>query len=313
MKRLSASRSPSLAVAVVAVAALVAPTGAETSVAQPRAAASVVGAAAPLTAVSAVKSLPVKGRAPKTGYARAAFGQAWADTDRNGCDTRNDVLRRDMRPYVLKAGTNGCLVLSGTLRDPYTTKIITFVRGPASARVQVDHVVALSDAWQKGAQGWTATKRRAFANDGLNLLAVDGPTNQRKSDGDAATWLPPAKGYRCRYVARQATVKRKYGLWVTPAERAAMLGVLTTCLNSGSSSRPRSASAAAPPPAPHPSQHPSRRPHPSPACSTRTATPSAPPAQHPSDPATPAGTPSSTATATASAASSRHAGPRFVS
>jgi hypothetical protein len=180
--------------------------------------------------VTTLATLVVKGRAPKTGYERALFGQAWADVDRNGCDTRNDILRRDLTAYTLKAGTNGCLVLKGTLRDPYTAVSIAFVRGPGtSTQVQIDHVVALSDAWQKGAQRWSGAQRTAFANDPLNLLAVDGPTNERKSDGDAATWLPPRKAFRCAYVARQVAVKHKYGVWVTPAERDAMVRVLQTC------------------------------------------------------------------------------------
>jgi hypothetical protein len=182
------------------------------------------------SALAAVATLAVKGRSPKTGYDRLLFGQAWADVDRNGCDTRNDVLRRDLSAYVLKTGTHGCLVLSGTLHDPYTATTIAFVRGQStSTKVQIDHVVALSDAWQKGAQQWSTTRRTAYANDPLNLLAVDGPTNARKSDGDAATWLPPAKTYRCSYAARQVAVKVKYGLWVTNAERGALARILATC------------------------------------------------------------------------------------
>jgi hypothetical protein len=184
----------------------------------------------PGPARAALGRLAVKGRAPKTGYDRDRFGQAWADVDRNGCDTRNDILRRDLTSFVLKAGTHGCLVLKGTLNDPYTGATIPFLRGQqTSTAVQIDHVVALSDAWQKGAQGWDAAKRERFANDPLNLLAVDGPSNSRKGDGDAATWLPPAKGYRCRYVARQVAVKTAYGVWVTRAEKAAITRILTSC------------------------------------------------------------------------------------
>jgi integrase len=187
-------------------------------------------AARPGPALAALATLPVKGRAPKTGYDRDLFGQAWADVDRNGCDTRNDVLRRDLTSFVLKPGTRGCLVLSGTLHDPYTGATIPFVRGQrTSTAVQIDHVVALSDAWQKGAQSWDTVTRTRFANDPLNLLAVDGPANSRKGDGDAATWLPPAKGYRCRYVARQVAVKKEYGVWVTAAEKAAIARILASC------------------------------------------------------------------------------------
>jgi hypothetical protein len=182
------------------------------------------------SALATLAAIPVKGRAPRTGYDRAAFGPAWVDVDRNGCDTRNDVLRRDLTAHVLRAGTHGCVLLSGTLQDPYTATTIAFVRGQgSSAAVQIDHVVALSDAWQKGAQQLSADTRRAFANDSLNLLAVDGLTNQGKGDGDAATWLPPSKPYRCPYVARQVAVKAKYRLWVTGAERAAIARILSTC------------------------------------------------------------------------------------
>jgi len=182
------------------------------------------------SAMAALSTLSVKGRAPRTGYDRGLFGQAWADVDHNGCDTRNDVLRRDLAPYALKPGTNGCLVLSGTLHDPYLGRTIAFVRGAnTSSAVQIDHVVPLSDAWQKGAQQWSTPRRTALANDLLNLLAVDGLTNQRKSDGDAATWLPPNKPYRCAYAARQIAVKAKYGLWVTTAERDALRRILAVC------------------------------------------------------------------------------------
>jgi len=125
---------------------------------------------------------------------------------------------------------HGCVVLSGTLQDPYTGQSINFERGQdTSSAVQIDHVVALADAWQKGAQKWSAETREQFANDPLNLRAVDGPTNQQKGAGDAATWLPPAKGYRCEYVAAQVAVKSAYGLWVTAAEADAIERVLEGC------------------------------------------------------------------------------------
>jgi len=189
--------------------------------------------AASSKALDVLATIPVKGRAPKTGYSRDQFGQAWADVDRNGCDTRNDMLRRDLTELGLKPGTRDCVVLSGILNDPYTATLINFLRGTStSPAVQIDHVVALSDAWQKGAQQLTEAQRLSFANDPLNLLAVDGPTNQQKSDGDAATWLPPNKSYRCDYVARQISVKSNYGLWVTRAEHDAMARVLADCRDS---------------------------------------------------------------------------------
>lgn len=178
------------------------------------------------TALAAVASLAVKGRAPKTGYSREQFGQAWFDADRNGCDTRNDVLRRDLVNRDMK---NWCKVLAGTRRpDPYTGATIRFVSGGAS-EIDVDHVVALSDAWQKGAASWRPEKRLAFANDPLNLLAVAAGANRSKGDGDVATWLPPAKAYRCTYVARVVAIKLKYRVWVTAPEHDAMVRILSQC------------------------------------------------------------------------------------
>ncbi|GAA3596557.1 hypothetical protein GCM10022419_094730 [Nonomuraea rosea] len=174
--------------------------------------------------------LSVKGRAPKTGFDRDEFGSAWSDVDHNGCDTRNDILKRDLDNEKFKSGTHDCIVLSGTLKDPYSGKTIDFKRGQdTSTAVQIDHLIPLSDAWQKGAQQWSATKRKEFANDPLNLMAVDGPLNGQKSDSDAATWLPPRKAYRCTYIARQIDVKAKYEVWVTSAEKDAMKTILDGC------------------------------------------------------------------------------------
>src|SRR5690625_1693048 len=184
------------------------------------------------SALAVAQTLTVKERAPKTGYSRDEFGPAWKDTDGNGCDQRNDILNRDLTNIMHKPGTGGCVVLAGTLKDPFSDKTINFERGQkTSHKVQIDHVVALSDAWQKGAQQWDASKRVRFANDPLNLLAVDGPLNAQKGDGDAATWLPPNKAFRCQYVARLVGVKHSYSLWVTQAEQDAMVRVLNLCLD----------------------------------------------------------------------------------
>ena len=179
----------------------------------------------PETAQSVALALSVKGRSAKTGYARDEFGSGWVDVDRNGCDTRNDMLilrleNRDM--------SGPCKVLSGDLPDPYTGTWIHFERGGKS-EVDIDHIVALSDAWQKGASGWEFAKRVALANDPLNLEPVQASANRQKGAGDAATWLPSYKPFRCDYVARQVAVKEKYDLWVTQAELDAMTRVLSAC------------------------------------------------------------------------------------
>lgn len=179
----------------------------------------------PAAVPAELQNLAVKGRAPKTGYERTKFGDGWETL--SGCTTRNRVLVRDLADVVMG---EDCKVDSGILNDPYTGTVIPFTRGETTSDdVQIDHVVALSNAWQTGAQQLDETQRVAFANDVLNLLAVDGPTNEKKSDSDAATWLPPNKSFRCTYVKRQIAVKAKYGLWVTQAERDAMARVLSAC------------------------------------------------------------------------------------
>ena len=182
------------------------------------------------TTLDVISILQVKGRAPKTGYTRDQFGPSWKDVDANGCDTRNDILKRDLKSIVYKGFGEDCVILSGVLTDPYSRETINFLRGVAtSSAIQIDHVVALSNAWQTGAFKLTLAQRTAFANDQSNLLAVKGRLNSQKSDGDAATWLPPHKGYRCEYVTKQVMVKAKYGLWLTAPEKAAILKILKTC------------------------------------------------------------------------------------
>ena len=197
-----------------------------------RAAARFPVSAADLAAARAgLAALPVRPLDPDDDYVREKFGQSWADVDGNGCDTRNDVLARDLRDTRLDPDpAAACVVLRGTLDDPYTGEVVPFARGPDSADVQIDHVVALADAWQTGAQQLTAARREQLANDPANLLAVDGALNQQKGAGDAATWLPPNKPYRCVYVLRQIRVKAAYDLWVTAAERDAMARTIDGCV-----------------------------------------------------------------------------------
>ena len=179
---------------------------------------------APL-AVEVLEWLEVKGRAPKTGYSREMFYSGWPTAD--GCSLRQRILKRE---FGGSAVLDGCTVVAGEYDEPYTGKHLVFTeKTQISSGVQIDHVVALSDAWQKGAQYMSYEVRNAIATDPLNLLAVDGSANQGKSDGDAATWLPANKGFRCQYVARQVSVKYKYGLWVTSAEKEAILRVLSSC------------------------------------------------------------------------------------
>jgi len=177
-------------------------------------------------ALSALNKLEVKGRAAKTGYTRSQFPH-WSDPDRNGCDARNDTLKRDLTNITYKVGTRDCKVIAGQLLDPFSGQALIFTSEKST--VDIDHVVALSNAWQTGAAYFDKTKRSQIANDPLNLLAVDAKLNRQKGDADAATWLPPAKSYRCEYVARQIAVKIKYSLWLTAPEKSAMSKILASC------------------------------------------------------------------------------------
>lgn len=180
--------------------------------------------------IDAVKKLKV-GEPEQQPYSRDYFGQAWADVDRNGCDTRNDILKRDLDNVTFKPRTRDCVVMSGTMVEPYTGKQVTFQKGPHSDMVQIDHVVALANAWKSGAAQWDDATRQDFANDPLNLLAVDGPANQDKEAKAADEWLPPNEQFHCAYVARQVAVKTKWDLWVTQTEKNAIISVATQCPN----------------------------------------------------------------------------------
>lgn len=178
---------------------------------------------APL-ATEILEKLEVKGRAPKTGYVRTEFYNNWPMVD--GCNLRQRIIKREFGDTAV---LDGCTVVAGEFDEPYTGEHRVFTEKSQISKIQIDHVVALSDAWQKGAQYMGKEVRYKIATDPLNLLAVDGAANEQKSDGDAATWLPSNKKFRCQYVARQVSVKYKYGLWVTEAEKTAISNVLTNC------------------------------------------------------------------------------------
>ena len=177
-------------------------------------------------AMELLDKLEVKGRAPKKGYTREQFYDGWPDVD--GCSLRQRIIKRE---FGLSAVLDGCNVIKGEFDEPYTGEHMVFEDKVAIQTLQIDHVVALSDAWQKGAQQLDYDTRYRLATDPMNLLAVEGEANKQKSDGDAATWLPKNKAFRCQYVARQVSVKYKYNLWVTEAEKNAIIKVLEKCPN----------------------------------------------------------------------------------
>jgi hypothetical protein len=185
------------------------------------------------TARQRLGQLEVRGWDRTSDFKRYRFGKAWSDDvdvefGHNGCNTRDDILRRDLQNLVVRRGT--CYAQSGTLVDPYSGVIIDFVRSPETSKaIEIDHVVALADAWYKGARSWDPQRRLDFANDPRNLLAVSPKANFDKAFRDAASWLPPNEAFRCDFVARQIEVKAAYGLWLAAKEKKAMEAVLARC------------------------------------------------------------------------------------
>lgn len=181
------------------------------------------------SALELLATMKVKGKAPSLPDARRAFGQRYADTNHDGCDTRNQALQRDLHAVTIKPGTHGCVLASGVLDDPYSGQAGIVYRAKARSPIDFEHVVSLGNAAQTGAMDLTPKQREQLANDPMNVLMVSARHNRSKRDADASGWLPPRKEYRCQYVARQLAVKSRYRLWVTPAERAAMARVLGKC------------------------------------------------------------------------------------
>ncbi|PKZ66368.1 HNH endonuclease [Gordonia terrae] len=177
-------------------------------------------------AAVSLAAIPVSaGRTDREDYDRSAFGSAWSDAasvpgSGNGCDTRNDVLARDLRD-VSAGPVSSCprAVLAGELRSPYTGDFVVFRRDRSAAAVQIDHIVPLSYAWDMGAWSWTAARRLDFANDPANLVAVDGHSNQDKSDSEPARWMPPATGFWCQYAIQFVMVTAAYGLAIDEPSR----------------------------------------------------------------------------------------------
>jgi hypothetical protein len=187
------------------------------------------------TASAALRRLRIAPKGSLAGYDRdcgagagCVFGPAWADVDHDGCDQRDDVLHRDLTAIRVRPGTHGCVVVAGTLTDPYTGATVPFAKARAS-EVQIDHVVPLAAAWTQGAAAWSGRQRAAFANDLGNLMATEAGPNEAKGDDTADEWLPPDPAYRCAYARIVVTVKTRYALSVTAAEATALRGLLAGC------------------------------------------------------------------------------------
>jgi hypothetical protein len=169
-------------------------------------------------------------------YHRSAYGDAWDDDNdapggHNGCDTRDDILNRDLVDKTF-VSIKRCpdAVATGTLHDPYTNTTIVFARGAkVGEAVQIDHIVPLAYAWDMGAYGWTVPERMRFANDPANLLAVQGQANQDKGDSPPALWMPPNAAFDCQYAMQFVAVLRGYQLPVEQASAGALRQAAATC------------------------------------------------------------------------------------
>ncbi|UQX11864.1 HNH endonuclease family protein [Candidatus Mycobacterium methanotrophicum] len=178
----------------------------------------------------------VPSRIHRYDYRRAAYGDAWTDDNdapggRNGCDTRDDILGRDLvdKTYVFIKRCPDA-VETGTLHDPYTNATINFHRGAGiGASVQIDHIVPLALAWDMGAYDWPESERVRFANDPANLLAVSGKANEDKSDSQPALWMPPNNAFWCQYAMQYIAVSRGYALAIDQASADVLRHATATC------------------------------------------------------------------------------------
>lgn len=212
--------------AMMAVLAGCAPVGAEPASTTATGGA-ITAELAKVRVVASRPNVPGYDRSCRKGHG-CVFGPAWKDVDRNGCDTRDDVLKAQLTAVKLRDGSD-CVVVAGELQDPYTGRTIEFVKAQAS-KVQIDHVYPLGRAWDMGASKWSAGRRQEFANDqAINLLAVDGKTNESKGDQGPGEWLPLNKPFRCAYVLQFLQVARKYDLPVTKADADAAGEIAPTC------------------------------------------------------------------------------------
>lgn len=181
--------------------------------------------------IEALNALNLVNAVEDGGYNRSEdFGSAWTDVDQNGCDTRNDILNRDLTAITYKTASDSCTVATGTLNDPYTGQTIDFVRGQeTSMAVQIDHIIPLKYAYMHGATGWSQDVRELFANDPDNLLAVDGPSNSSKSAKGPENWMPENTGYACEYAERFVNVADKYDVSITTNDYDVLYDALLTC------------------------------------------------------------------------------------
>ncbi|WP_431972254.1 HNH endonuclease family protein [Nocardia sp. bgisy134] len=162
------------------------------------------------------------------------FGPSWTDDyegpgGHDGCDTRNNVLAAQLTDVRFREGTRDCVVVSGTLDDPYTGDRRAFRKADAGD-AQIDHVYPLAAAWDMGASTWPPQRRVLFANDvETNLLATSARVNQAKGDGTPSEWLPPSRADHCFYAGRYLTVAVRYDLPVTEADNATLHDIARTC------------------------------------------------------------------------------------
>lgn len=169
-----------------------------------------------------LKDLRVAEAGSMHGYRPSKFPDD--DSDANGCDTRDDVLARDLGD-VHRDGS--CTVTSGTLRDPYTGRTVRYRRDHPGT-VRVEHVVPLPVAWRSGASDWDQAERTRFANDADTLVAVAARTARDRGERPPDRWRP-ARRYQCAFAQRYVTVAHDYDLTVTKAQHDALDTMLGGC------------------------------------------------------------------------------------
>lgn len=148
----------------------------------------------------------------------------WSDFDLDCMNTRHEILKAQADGPI-RFSPDGCYVSMSTWHDPFSGK--TFTR---ASDLDVDHIVPLKWAHDNGGYAWNRERKEEFANDPINLLAVDDGLNSQKRAQPPTAWMPPNHYFRCEYLDLWLKVLKKYDdLRMHPAEKRIFSRQLRAC------------------------------------------------------------------------------------
>ncbi len=158
-------------------------------------------------------------------YSRDSLPTDWKDLDGNGCNTREDILKKYTSEYTGRF--DGCKIKSGKFYDYYNGKFLRYDKSvDTGGGIQIDHIVAIGNAWISGGYKWGKDEWISYINDEEVLIPTSSKTNREKSDKDITEWKPANNSYLCTYAEKQVEIKDKYKLTVTEKEKAELKSIL---------------------------------------------------------------------------------------